>query len=70
MTAQVEKEDGVALTDRWEHVAQKIQQLAEEIPAEKFEWRPAAGARSSAEILRHVAFWNARLMNIVPPASR
>jgi len=43
---------------RWSDIADKIVALAEEFPAEKYEDRPAAGIRSFAEQLRHVAFWN------------
>jgi uncharacterized damage-inducible protein DinB len=46
------------LIDRWEQVGQKLLTLAEEIPENKFEYRPVEGVRSPAEVLRHVAFWN------------
>ena len=60
MSTHVEQEEAVAamLAERWEHAAKKIERLAEELPAEKFESRPVEGIRSPAEVLRHVAFWN------------
>ena len=33
----------------------KFISLAKEIPAEKYDWRPAAGIRSIGDVLRHVA---------------
>lgn len=33
----------------------KVMGLAREIPAERYEWRPAPGVRSVSEVLRHVA---------------
>jgi uncharacterized damage-inducible protein DinB len=49
----------------------RFTQLAEAIPAEKYSWRPAAGVRSVAEVLLHVAAANQGLpnfANIKPPA--
>ncbi len=46
------------LISHWEQVCRKIETLTEELPAQKFDFRPAEGARSVAEVLRHVAFWN------------
>jgi uncharacterized damage-inducible protein DinB len=43
---------------RWEQVCGKIAGLAEEIPANQFDYRPTEGVRTVDEILRHVAFWN------------
>lgn len=46
-------------------------QLAEAIPADKYTWRPAAGVRSVAEVLLHVAGANQGLpgmAGIQPPA--
>jgi uncharacterized damage-inducible protein DinB len=37
---------------------QKLLQLAEAIPAEKFSWRPAEGVRSTGEVLGHVSATN------------
>lgn len=41
----------------------RFAQLAEAIPAEKYTWRPAAGVRSVAEVLLHVAAANQGLPN-------
>jgi uncharacterized damage-inducible protein DinB len=57
-TAQQEGALTALLLPRWEEVSRKIEQLAVEIPGEKFEWRPTANVRTCGEILRHVAFWN------------
>lgn len=46
------------LRTRWSEIGDKILLLAEEFPAEHYEFRPADGTRSFAEQLRHVAFWN------------
>lgn len=43
---------------RWEQAGEKLAALAEEFPANKFEYTPAEGARTVADVLRHVAFWN------------
>ncbi|HLX83394.1 MAG TPA: DinB family protein [Terriglobales bacterium] len=43
---------------RWEQMCRKLTALAEEIPANKFEYRPTEGVRTFDEVLRHVAFWN------------
>lgn len=50
--------------------ADKILQLAEAIPAEKYTWRPAEGVRSISEAMMHVAganFFFGRLLGF-PPA--
>jgi uncharacterized damage-inducible protein DinB len=46
------------LIARWEQVCNKITALAEEIPANKFDYKPVEDVRSFAEVFRHVAFWN------------
>ena len=43
---------------RWTGMGDKIVQLAEAFPAERFDERPTGEVRSFAEQLRHVAFWN------------
>jgi uncharacterized damage-inducible protein DinB len=55
---QQERKLGTILLERWEQVARKIESLAQELPADKLEWRPNAGVRTCGEVLRHVAFWN------------
>ena len=46
------------LIGRWEQVGQKLARLAEDVPENKFEYRPVDGVRTFADVLRHVAFWN------------
>lgn len=46
------------LIGRWEQVCQKLIALAEAVPASKFDYCPAEGVRTVADVLRHVAFWN------------
>ncbi|MFN7941090.1 MAG: DinB family protein [Thermoanaerobaculia bacterium] len=46
------------LQKRWRDVGDKIVRLAEEFPAGKYDFRPVPEARSFADQLRHVAFWN------------
>src|SRR5260370_42054309 len=46
------------LIDRWEQVCQKLTAPAEEVPENKFDYRPVDGVRAFADVLRHVAFWN------------
>jgi len=38
-----------------DQVEKKMLDLARAIPADKYDWRPAAGVRSIAEVLKHVA---------------
>ena len=38
-----------------EFVRSRITQMAEAFPQEKYNWRPAEGVRSVAEVYRHVA---------------
>jgi uncharacterized damage-inducible protein DinB len=46
------------LIERWQQVSTKFAELAEEVPAEKFEWAPVPGLRTCAGVVRHLAFWN------------
>lgn len=46
------------LVRRWEQVGQKLAALAAEVPENKFDYSPVDGARTFADVLRHVAFWN------------
>lgn len=55
----------------FDDAANKIVQLAEAIPAEKYAWRPADGVRSVGEVVGHVAGGNYFLMGMTgaqPPA--
>src|SRR5215831_14371565 len=60
MTASVQQQEALTalLTARWEQASRKVAELAEVIPADKFDSRPLAGVRNVSEVLRHVAFWN------------
>ena len=44
-----------ALTKQIDAEANKLISLAEAIPAEKYDWRPAEGVRSVGEVVAHVA---------------
>jgi uncharacterized damage-inducible protein DinB len=46
------------LIARWEQTCQKLAALADEMPANKFDYQPIESVRTFAEVLRHVAFWN------------
>src|SRR5574341_1158299 len=48
----------------FDEAANKIVQLAEAIPAEKYAWRPAQGVRSIAEVVGHVTGGNYYLMGM------
>lgn len=52
----------------WRHVSRQLVALAEAIPEEKFAWRPAAGVRSTAEVLNHVTLANFYLLSLTGPA--
>lgn len=56
MTVESRMEE--TLATRWEQSAAKIMQLAAELPQARWNTHPATGARSWAEVLRHIAFWN------------
>ncbi len=46
------------LLDQWNDINGKLVKMAEEFPAQKFEYKPAKDVRSFADQLRHAAFWN------------
>ena len=46
------------LLNRWTEIGDKLTRLAEEVPEDRYDARPASDVRSFAEQLRHVAFWN------------
>lgn len=60
MATKIAQQETVStkLIGRWEQVCQKLAALAQEIPANKFDYKPVDGVRTVAEILRHAAFWN------------
>ena len=47
-----------ALLATWKDAGEKVLKLAEEFPENKYEYKPADGVRTFADVLRHVAFWN------------
>lgn len=46
------------LLDGWNGIGEKVVALAENLPADKYDFRPVDGVRTFADTLRHVAFWN------------
>ena len=48
-----------------EIVKRQLMALAEAIPDEKYDWRPADGARSVSEVLVHVAAGNFMLLDVI-----
>jgi hypothetical protein len=42
----------------WTEIGEKVVQLAEQFPDDKYEFKPVAGVRTFGDQLRHVAFWN------------
>ena len=46
------------LIARWEQICQKLAALTDEMPANKFHYKPIESLRTFEEVLRHVAFWN------------
>jgi len=63
---------GASFLRDFERASDKLLQLADAIPAEKYNWRPAEGVRSVSEVFVHLAFANANLSRIAagiePPA--
>lgn len=51
----------------WLHVSRQLVSLAEAIPEEKYGWRPAAGVRSTSEVLNHITLANFHLLAITGP---
>jgi uncharacterized damage-inducible protein DinB len=52
-------------------VSDKLIELAEAVPAEKYSWRPSEGVRSMSEVFVHIASGNYFLMKFIgvpPPA--
>ena len=46
------------LKARWSETGDKLVALAEEFPADQYDFTPVAGTRSFGDQLRHLAFWN------------
>ena len=57
-TAQAENSSAISLAARWEQASRKVTELADAFPADKFESEMAPGSRTFGAVLRHIAFWN------------
>ena len=64
-TKAQEETVSVKLIARWEQVCEKLAVLANEIPENKFHYRPIESVRPFEEVLRHVSFWNYYLADYV-----
>jgi hypothetical protein len=42
----------------WTEIGEKVVKMAEEFPADKYDFRPVDGVRTFADQMRHVAFWH------------
>lgn len=58
MTTTATKSLREVLLAQWNDLGRKVAVLAEAIPPGEYDYRPAGGARSTEEVLRHLAFWN------------
>ncbi|HEU4558596.1 MAG TPA: DinB family protein [Longimicrobium sp.] len=58
MSLEIDAVSKDVLTARWNDVSAKLVQLAEELPADRYEFSPAPEVRTAAAQLRHAAFWN------------
>ncbi len=67
MTASPTQEQAVSslLIARWEEIHRKIANLAREMPEKKLESRPGADVRTFGEVLRHLAFWNRYVADVL-----
>jgi uncharacterized damage-inducible protein DinB len=57
------------LLARWSEVGDRVVELAAAVPESAYDVRPAPGARSFAEALRHLAFWNQYFRDVLRGAS-
>jgi uncharacterized damage-inducible protein DinB len=66
LQAQVDPLEGLwqGYDGEWTHVSKQLTALAEAIPADKFNWRPAQGVRSTSEVFMHIAITNFGLLNV------
>ena len=49
------------LLARWSDISDRLHAVAQEFPADKYEYRATPDVRSFADQLRHVAFWSGHL---------
>lgn len=57
-TAKPEPTTRDVLLKQWTDIGEKVVQLAEQFPEDKYEFRPVDGVRTFGDQVRHVAFWN------------
>jgi uncharacterized damage-inducible protein DinB len=50
---------------KWEEINRKIAKLAGEFPEEHLDHRPAEHLRTFGEVLRHLAFWNQYVADVL-----
>jgi len=65
--ASTEKQDFLAAYDE---TAKKLHDLAEAIPEDRYDWRPAEGVRSVKEVVRHIGYGGYFLcsfLGVTPP---
>ena len=62
LAQKIPPEIGKGWMPEFKHACDQLNALAEAIPAEKFNWRPAPGVRSVSEVYMHVAIANYGLM--------
>jgi uncharacterized damage-inducible protein DinB len=53
------------LLARWSDIGDRLVAVAQEFPANKYEFRPTPDVRTFAEQVRHVAFWNEHLAAVL-----
>ena len=59
--APAQKPDPVlrdVLLEQWTDIGEKIIKMAEDFPADKYDFRATPDVRTFADVMRHVAFWN------------
>lgn len=49
------------LLARWSDISDRLHAVAQEFPAEQYDYQPTPDVRSFADQLRHVAFWSEHL---------
>jgi hypothetical protein len=54
-----------ALKTRWADMGEKMIKLAEEFPEDRYDARPTKAVRTFADQLRHVAFWNQYVADVL-----
>lgn len=54
-----------ALKARWSDMGEKMFKLAEEFPEDRYDSRPTDAVRTFADQLRHVAFWNLYVADVL-----